>query len=144
MIAGHGAARAVKAGALVIYTGLAVALFSGAWVTPTTSSLGLSGDAQQIIWFLGWPSFALAHGQNPLFTNYIDYPAGVIRNPASGKSVELRKFPPLIERIFVAGGLPEFAYERYMREKDSVRNEIASSFDSAPATLRTNGPHGSQ
>ena len=77
MIAGPGAARAVKAGALVIYTGLAVALFSGAWVAPTTSSLGLSGDAQQIIWFLGWPSFALAHGQNPLFTNYIDYPAGV-------------------------------------------------------------------
>src|SRR5438128_444098 len=29
------------------------------------------------MWFLRWPSFALTHGQNPLFTNYIDYPAGV-------------------------------------------------------------------
>jgi len=77
VIAGPGAARAVKAGALVIYTGLAVALFSGAWVAPTTSSLGLAGDPQEIIWFLRWPSFALTHGQNPLFTNYIDYPAGV-------------------------------------------------------------------
>lgn len=46
----------------------------------------------------------------------IDYPAGTVRNPASGASVELRKFPPLIERIFAAGGLPEFAYERYQRE----------------------------
>ena len=47
----------------------------------------------------------------------IDYPAGVIRNPASGRSVELRKFPPLIEEIFAAGGLPEFAFARYMREQ---------------------------
>jgi 3-isopropylmalate dehydratase small subunit len=47
----------------------------------------------------------------------IDYPAGVIRNPASGKEVGLRKYPPLIEQIFAAGGLPEFAYQRYMREE---------------------------
>ena len=46
----------------------------------------------------------------------IDYPTGIVRNPATGASVELRKFPPLIEKIFAAGGLPEFAYERYMRE----------------------------
>ena len=46
----------------------------------------------------------------------IDYPNGVVRNPASGASVELRKFPPLIEEIFSAGGLPEYAYERYIRE----------------------------
>jgi 3-isopropylmalate/(R)-2-methylmalate dehydratase small subunit len=47
----------------------------------------------------------------------IDYPAGVVRNPASGKEVALRKYPPLIEQIFAAGGLPEFAYQRYMRER---------------------------
>ena len=46
----------------------------------------------------------------------IDYPAGVVRNPATGASVGLRKFPPLIERIFAAGGLPEFARERYRRK----------------------------
>lgn len=46
----------------------------------------------------------------------IDYPAGVVRNPATDASVNLRKFPPLIEQIFAAGGLPEFAYERFMRE----------------------------
>ena len=46
----------------------------------------------------------------------VDYPKGLVRNPASGKTVALRKFPPLIERIFECGGLPEFARERYMRE----------------------------
>jgi 3-isopropylmalate dehydratase small subunit len=46
----------------------------------------------------------------------IDYPAGVVRNVATGASVRLRKFPPLIEQIFAAGGLPELAYERYVRE----------------------------
>ena len=46
----------------------------------------------------------------------VDYPGGTVRNVRSGASVSLRKFPPLIEQIFVAGGLPEFARERYLRE----------------------------
>ena len=51
----------------------------------------------------------------------IDYPGGMVRNPASGRSVELRKFPPLIEEIFSAGGLPELAYERYVREQATAK-----------------------
>jgi 3-isopropylmalate dehydratase small subunit len=46
----------------------------------------------------------------------LDYPNGTARNVASGASIALRKFPPLIEEIFSAGGLPEYAYERYIRE----------------------------
>ena len=46
----------------------------------------------------------------------VDYPAGVVRNVATGAYVEVRKFPPLIEQMFAAGGLPEFAHARYMRE----------------------------
>ncbi len=52
----------------------------------------------------------------------VDYPAGVVRVPASGASVELRKFPPVIEQIFAAGGLPESAYARYMRETAKQNN----------------------
>ena len=47
----------------------------------------------------------------------VDYPQGVVRNAATGASVPLRKFPPLIEQIYECGGLPEFARERYMREQ---------------------------
>jgi 3-isopropylmalate/(R)-2-methylmalate dehydratase small subunit len=46
----------------------------------------------------------------------VDYPTGMVRNPASGASVAMRKYPPLIERIFQSGGLPEFARERYLNE----------------------------
>lgn len=46
----------------------------------------------------------------------IHYAQGIARNAASGASVPLRKFPPLIERIFQCGGLPEFARERYLAE----------------------------
>lgn len=46
----------------------------------------------------------------------LDYPAGLARNCASGAEVKLRKFPPLIEAIFSAGGLPEYAFQRYRRE----------------------------
>lgn len=47
----------------------------------------------------------------------VDYPQGRVRNVASGASVEMRKFPPLILEIFAAGGLPEFARKRYLREE---------------------------
>jgi 3-isopropylmalate/(R)-2-methylmalate dehydratase small subunit len=47
----------------------------------------------------------------------VDYPQGIVRNVKSGATVALRKFPPLIEQIFSAGGLPEFARERYLRER---------------------------
>jgi 3-isopropylmalate/(R)-2-methylmalate dehydratase small subunit len=47
----------------------------------------------------------------------VDYPRGTVRNVKSGATVALRKFPPLIEQIFSAGGLPEFARERYLRER---------------------------
>jgi 3-isopropylmalate/(R)-2-methylmalate dehydratase small subunit len=47
----------------------------------------------------------------------VDYPQGIVRNVKSGATLPLRKFPPLIEQIFNAGGLPEFARERYLRER---------------------------
>ena len=46
----------------------------------------------------------------------VDYPGGMIRNPASGAAVPLRRYPRAIEEIFECGGLPEFARQRYMRE----------------------------
>lgn len=47
----------------------------------------------------------------------VDYPQRRVTNVASGRSVELKPFPPLIEQIFECGGLPELAYERYVREE---------------------------
>ena len=46
----------------------------------------------------------------------VDYPNGVVRNSATGASVTMRKFPPLIEKILQAGGLPQVARERYLAE----------------------------
>ncbi len=46
-----------------------------------------AGDPAQMSWFLAWTPFALGHGLNPFFTNYIDYPLGV--NLASNTSVPL-------------------------------------------------------
>ena len=44
----------------------------------------------------------------------IDYPNGVVRNPATGRSLTLRKYPPMVERIFECGGLPRLTYQRYV------------------------------
>ena len=34
-------------------------------------------DPVQAIWYLEWVPFALFHGHNPFFTNFMDYPSGV-------------------------------------------------------------------
>jgi hypothetical protein len=63
--------------ALLAYLGLALLLLAQAWTHPFTSSVGYRGDPELFMWFLSWPHFALTHGLNPLFTTYLDYPAGV-------------------------------------------------------------------
>ncbi len=34
------------------------------------------GDVMQEVWFLKWTPWAIVHGHNPLFTNWMDYPTG--------------------------------------------------------------------
>lgn len=60
---------------------------------------------------------------NDAETVEVDYRAGTVRNAATGASVALRRFPPLIEEIFAAGGLPEYAYQRYLRESAQAKGQ---------------------
>ena len=46
----------------------------------------------------------------------IDYKANRIRNVATGATVPIPKFPPMIEQIYECGGLPELARQRYLQE----------------------------
>ncbi len=82
--------------ALAVGTYVVIALLAYWPVMPFDASklphvLGAgSGDPAQMSWFLAWTPFALGHGLNPFFTNYIDYPLGV--NLASNTSVPLLGF----------------------------------------------------
>ncbi|KGF66943.1 hypothetical protein LL06_25230 [Hoeflea sp. BAL378] len=49
-------------------------------------------------------------------TMEIDYAAGIVRNAATGEILPLRKYPAMIEDIFLSGGLPSLARQRYLRE----------------------------
>jgi hypothetical protein len=63
--------------ALVFYVLLAVALFSSTWVDPAGSWIGSRKDPALFIWYLGWIPRELAHGHNPLVTDYLSYAPGV-------------------------------------------------------------------
>jgi hypothetical protein len=70
----------VVAGAGVLYLAIAIGVFASIWFTPgapSSTALGVGGDPQLAIWFLRWQGFALTHGQNLLFTTYLDAPQGV-------------------------------------------------------------------
>jgi hypothetical protein len=58
---------------------LAVSLlpFIPIWRSPFATVAGSDAtDAGIFIWGLKWVPFALSHGQNPFFSNYLDWPAG--------------------------------------------------------------------
>ena len=63
--------------ALAVYSLLAVAVFSSAWVDPAGRWIGSQKDPRLFIWYLGWIPHQLSHGLNPLFTDYLSYPPGV-------------------------------------------------------------------
>jgi hypothetical protein len=74
--------------ALVGFLGLSVLLFVQTWRAPASSVAGTGAqDIGIIVWFLRWVPFALSHGQNPLVTNYLDFPKGV--NPMWNASMPL-------------------------------------------------------
>jgi hypothetical protein len=61
----------------VLQLGLAFALFAPAWSHASTTLVGNQIDSGPHAWQLNWTSFALGHGENPLFTHWIGYPRGV-------------------------------------------------------------------
>ena len=62
-----------------------VALFwflLGAWAVygamwPGDPHRNLGADPLDAAWFLGWVPWAIAHGHNPFFTNWMYYPSGM-------------------------------------------------------------------
>lgn len=52
-------------------------LFLLPWITVADGWSGGHGDEVLETWFLGWVPWAIAHGQDPLVTHAINYPAGV-------------------------------------------------------------------
>lgn len=67
--------RIVLPALLLTFTGLAVLCKLTVWLDPT-HRYGGSADAEQKMWFLSWPAFALTHHHNPLLSTYLNYPDG--------------------------------------------------------------------
>jgi hypothetical protein len=76
--------------ALVIiaaYAGLSVVPYWHFWSAGGTRLAGKGGDLALETWFLDWTAYALAHGHNPLLTDWGNYPFGV--NGITNTSVPL-------------------------------------------------------
>lgn len=56
---------------------LALAWFHHAWAAPTTHQVGIPGDADEYDWFLTWVPWSIAHGHNPLLSNFVYSSHGV-------------------------------------------------------------------
>ena len=63
---------------IVAYVILSLFAYLPAWPGDPHRLVGCAcGDPAEQAWYLGWVPWALAHGHNPLFTSWMDYPSGV-------------------------------------------------------------------
>jgi hypothetical protein len=64
-------------GVLCAYLVPAVVVFWHVWDGHPTATLTCAcGDAGQLVWFVAWPAYALAHGTNPFFSTMLWAPHG--------------------------------------------------------------------
>jgi hypothetical protein len=61
---------------LLAHVALAFALFASAWAHPTSTLIGDELDSAPHAWLLAWPGYAVGHGHNPLFSDWIGAPTG--------------------------------------------------------------------
>ncbi|MGO9206090.1 MAG: hypothetical protein ACLQBX_07865 [Candidatus Limnocylindrales bacterium] len=62
------------------YVAVSLIAYLPAWPGDPSRLVGAQcacGDPVQQSWFLGWVPWAIVHGHNPFFTNWIDQPSGV-------------------------------------------------------------------
>ena len=72
---------------ILAYAGLSVLPYWHFWSAGGTRLAGKGGDLALDTWFLDWTAYALAHGHNPLVTDWGNYPFGV--NGITNTSVPL-------------------------------------------------------
>ncbi len=61
-----------------LYAVIALYAFWPVWPgDPSRLPTCACGDLANAVWYLRWTPFALLHGHNPLYSNWIDYPRGV-------------------------------------------------------------------
>jgi hypothetical protein len=84
-----GGLRRMRPAVVIIaaYAGLAVLPYWHFWSAGGTRLAGKGGDLVLDTWFLDWTAYALAHGHNPLVTDWGNYPFGV--NGITNTSVPL-------------------------------------------------------
>ena len=72
--------RVVLPAALAVACYCVLAVLAYRPISPINSGTiagATTADPVQAIWYLEWIRFALLHGHNPFFTNFLDYPRGV-------------------------------------------------------------------
>jgi hypothetical protein len=71
--------RIVSAALSVTVYSVLAAFVYGAHPPATSATLPpcACGDISSQVWFIAWPAYALAHGLNPLYSSWVDYPHGV-------------------------------------------------------------------
>jgi hypothetical protein len=137
------------------YVALATAAFCTAWRAPTERWIGRDFDPVLFIWHLRWLPFALAHGHDPLVSNYLVYPDGFnlmwntsILLPALVLSPVTLLFGAVLSynilstlALALSGWCAYLAFRRYVRREAAAVGGLLYGFSPFMFAQAANHPH---
>jgi hypothetical protein len=140
---------------LAAYLVLAVAVFWSAWRAPTGRWIGYDFDPVLFIWSLRWLPFALAHGHDPLTSNYLNYPEGFnlmwntsilfpafVLSPVTLLAGTVLSYNVLSTlALALSGWCAYFAFRRYVRREAAAVGGLLYGFSSFMFGQAFNHPH---
>jgi hypothetical protein len=144
-----------SAAVLAAYLALATAAFWTAWQAPSERWIGGEVDPILYIWYLAWLPFALAHGHDPLVTNYLHFPDGfnlmwntsilfpsLVLSPVTslfGAVVAYNVLETLA--LALSGWCAYFAFRRYVRREAAALGGLVYGFSPFMFTQSGGHPH---
>ena len=72
-----GTDRLRRAWPSLVFLAIAIAVHAPAWTNPSRRAFCGCGDLAFATWFFSWTPYAVLHGHNPLFTDWLNHPYGV-------------------------------------------------------------------
>jgi hypothetical protein len=119
---------------LLVFLALAVWHFRLTWAAPRAATIGKIGDPWLFVWFLKWDQLALTHAHNPLFSQYLNVPAGVnlmwntsvILPGALLAGVTARVGPTFTYNLLVTLALPLSGWAAYLVFRRYVTSQLAA------------------
>jgi len=121
------------------YAAMALALTFRAWIDPQHQLIGTGSDPISGSWAISWVPFAIGHGTNPLFSDYMNSPSGINLFWNNTDGIPLLVLWPVTAlwgafvtfNVAITGGLAASAFTAFLAIRRFVPGYVAAAVGGA-------------